>query len=134
MKATQETYYCVAPLEIALLAKEKGFNLDTIHVWCDYNTIEQTKINPIPIVVRSESQRKKFSAAPTRELLMKWLRKVHDIHIEILLSGDVPFNTFEYNIFEIGQYFTLSKSDDKKSFKTYEEALDACLIRVLNEL
>ena len=134
MKTIAETYQCVAPFEIALLAIEKGFDLPTIHVWCDYDTIHQRSVNKHPIIVRSNSQRDRFIAAPTRELLRKWLREYHNIHIEINLSGDIPYNKFYYYIMKIGQYFTMSTSDDQESFVTYEEALDTSLIKVLKRL
>lgn len=73
--------------ETAKLAKSKGFNipvrfgvfgskmkLTENHGWEHYKILELNDWNKKP--------RKSYSV-PTQSLLQKWLREVHDIHIQI---------------------------------------------------
>lgn len=60
-----------------------------------------------------------------QSVLQKWLRDKHNIHIDIFLMEDSPYNEFYYRVMEIGKYFALSHDD--LLFKIYESALEVGL-------
>lgn len=101
--------------ETAKLAKEKGFNIQTIH-WYD----QTETLNPIK-GIRGSMCYTNEGYAPTQSLLQRWLREVHDIHICI--------EVYEDNTYEAGIISDLIQEEweDDVSFSTYEEALEWAL-------
>ena len=118
--------------EIAKLLKEKGFNepclkqyynngeLSNVSIEAKYNTID----NQV--------------SAPTLQMVMKWLRKVHNIHIE--LNWDKGNQLYSFNIWKPGKYQPeISSLDLWRIYKDYnypgewnyekaaEEAIKYCL-------
>ena len=71
--------------------------------------------------------------APTQSLLQKWLRDIHNIHIEIFLSIEKPYNVYYFRFMEVGKYFTLSYDNIPDNTK-YEEVLELALIETLKKL
>ena len=124
-------------LETAKLAKEKGFDWETLGAWVDLTEFEgQITLEEF---LRSNNHNKKGHrySAPTQSLLQKWLRDVHGWHIVL-----IPVVTMHYT-FKIMKVW---KKDDPfedietppykgvnaYDYSTYEEALEAGLIEVLN--
>lgn len=129
MKDTLITY------ELAKLAKEKGFKWKTLYFYIinhnaglDYILIDNLKQNQFDRISKEECH---FGypfrlAAPPQSLLQKWLREVHNIHIEL------QFDTISYGYrifdpFKSNDYFTEWKYDKW----TYELALEAGLKQAL---
>jgi hypothetical protein len=121
-------------LETAKLAKEKGFDLETL----DFFHSNDKVVNPFPIneldIMLKNNRRdayyplknwnfknnyndvKNFSR-PTQSLLQKWLREKH----KILLSVD-------YNSRNEKWFYHIHEQDSDECFyKTYEEALEVGL-------
>ena len=123
--------------ETGQLIKRKGFNWNCRY-WNDGEQSNQYAGHRMDSVLsntyidsNSFYKRIPFSCTiPTQAMLQKWLREEHNIHIEILLEEDAPYNKFYYRIMKIGKYFTLSHDDIY--CKTYEEALEAGLLEALN--
>jgi len=65
-------------------------------------------------------------AAPLILEVLDWLRTTKNIHIEVLLQEDPPYNQFYYRIMEIGKYFNLSHDDSYSNTpeECYSKALD----------
>ncbi len=129
----------IISFETAKLAKEKGFEgrqddgymddgsfgsregIDGESIWVT-NGLTRSVIYDFDYGV-------KFISAPTQSLLQKWLRDIHNIHIEILLEENSPYNKFYYRIMKLGQYFTLSHNGVYN--KSYEEILEIALFEAL---
>lgn len=112
----------------AELAKYKGFNL-ACYTW--YNTGNPNKILTGSLHNHNHPLDTVTISAPPQSILQKWLRD-RDLHIEVLLSDNRPWDTFYYRVMRIGRYFTLSH--DGKYFPRYEDALEAGLFNALNQL
>jgi hypothetical protein len=135
--------------ETAKLAKEKGFNVYVEHMqtyfshemWDKYlypnsdvgdfqysETAKRTKdigfaLNenyPVPFY-------EPYYMCPTQSFLQKWLREVHNYHIEI---HQIPIHP-TYN-FAIVWIFNGVHCKTGDGYKTYEEALEAGLVETLN--
>lgn len=90
--------------ETAKLAKEKGFNIESLYTNEDLPSIENIK---------------EYYLAPTQSLLQKWLREVHIINcfvIPYITLEDVKYCYIIFNNKEEQLY--------NEDFKTYEEALE----------
>ena len=121
--------------EIAKLLKEKGFNepclkqyynngeLSNVSIEAKYNTID----NQV--------------SAPTLQMVMKWLRKVHNIHIE--LNWDKGNQLYSFNIWKPGKYqpeissldlWRVYKDDNYIGEWNYEEAAEEAIKHSLKHL
>ena len=65
---------------------------------------------------------KSWFIRPTQSLLQKWLREIHNIHIEINRTYEKGYYTYEYFIDKNNQLF---------GFKNFEEALEKGLLEGL---
>ena len=120
--------YC--DFETAKLLKEKGFNAPTCGFYYDDYTEE--------LIVSSPSNHNgsiNAFSAPSQGHVMKWLREVHNIEINILMSALNSDNSREY-MFDV--FFTneryLEPSKTKAGFKSYEEAAEAAIKYCLTNL
>ena len=131
--------------ETAKLAKEKGFNVETLHFYCKNRTCDYIKtpykysfeVNANQeTLINGEIDNFGYGitwSAPTQSLLQKWLREVHGIYVNseydlnhdgkniIYFSNwgfinDPSSDNYKYN--PNGGY------DEKAIWKTYEEALE----------
>jgi hypothetical protein len=130
--------------ETAKLAKEKGFDIETEYKF--YNEKEISYKNyadwdireeggySIVTVPRKTGQLKKDLhikfieeefPAPTQSLLQKWLREVHNIHIDIRTNAISGGNYFFYLSQTRAPFYTLFVS--VKDSDNYEEALEYAL-------
>lgn len=110
--------------ETAKLAKEKGFN---IAVW-DYFKIITISAKIIEDCVPNRQNFNNISDTifnrPTQSLLQKWLREVHNIHIN-MKSYDIIINNKSESFYIVHvQHF-------KEEYKSYEEALEIGLQEAL---
>ena len=118
--------------EVAKLLKEKGFDENTN---CQYpvNGIHSGEVGEYNITDRSRNP-ENYIPAPTLQMAMKWLRKVH--HLEIYLEHDAiqEDNNWWYQIgkFTKGCISILYESDT--IYPSYEEACDAAIKYCLENL
>ena len=154
MKQITEDY---VSYEIAKLLKEKGFDVSTRFVWYEklpYDlAIKPGTFNKPGIDLYFMSKTTEHNSlfdnkdkadyiegavysCPSQSLALKWLREVHNIHIEIYrtacgylyIISNIPYGTDLYNP-EYG-------GDDENSgqWTTYEKAVEAALEYVLKNL
>ena len=119
--------------ETAILAKEKGFELNSI---CYYQLYSEGQLRYKLFTEEDENggyvneDSLNRIAVVTQTLLQKWLREVHEISIKI---DDYYTNSrvrFDYNVCELG-----SQEDNPVGiFETYEEALEIGLQEALKQI
>ena len=134
--------------ETAKLAKEKQFGYDFNKTLPDYvpmfycesdlddvldmNTLEETECQGEDIV------RGDFYFRPTQSLLQKWLREIHNIHLEPKKNVD-GYSCLVYPNYELDAEFWVNyimemtdpETRKKLIHKTYEEALEVGLLEGL---
>jgi hypothetical protein len=119
--------------ETAKLAKEKGFNWNTIHYF------EEELITNVVREYQSETGQPGYAdpydwnlpdeynpdytnwSRPTQSLLQKWLREVHNIYIWV---SPIAVNDYKYTI--LSGIF-LKWEGEKFGLDTYESALEIAL-------
>ena len=117
-------------LETAKLAKEKGFDWKCYRYYYDvgyapvYYDPYDSEIEPSYTNHNSEPL---SISAPTQALLQKWLRDVHNIHIEI----QSPDTTQEAWVSHIRYINKFGNRGDCGDSNTYEAALEAGLLEAL---
>ncbi len=123
------------PYELALLAKEKGFNdpcfgyyyKDNIEVK-HFEWIESEKYGDWePNFLINNKEKDFFLSAPIYQQLVDWFREKHDIEIIVLSDDLVNRKFFEFSIYKLWSQDQL-KHDS--SFLTYYEALNKALTEV----
>jgi len=119
--------------ETAKLAKEKGFNEPSTHVYTiGFNSIKKDKIvrkfgnyenndKLLQPIILSKRQIH-LALAPTQSLLQRWLREIHDIYVFI-----------DHSSHHVMHYEVLTDDDHIIGLNThsYEEALESGLLRAL---
>ena len=130
--------------ETAKLAKEKGFNVETLHFYCKNRTCDYIKtpykysfeVNANQeTLINGEIDNFGYGitwSAPTQSLLQKWLRDVHNIYVESYhdLTSDgtkIQFYTswgFLQQKDKNGNRNVNGWYDEYNDWKTYEEALE----------
>lgn len=125
-------------LEIAILAKEKGFDEEALAIYYDppkqhsfFGDIKQgpgygRKYNYYKNKPKDGSKR--FHAT-TQSLLQKWLREIHNIHVNVEYHN-AAHNCYTYKI------IFLDKNKKRKTYfgvysNSYEEALEEGLFEAL---
>lgn len=128
----QEMTETLVSFKIAELAKKKGFKTpvwDYFRVW--YNDTQEgckTQRKDYNSFFDTIDPKEEFFSRPSADLLQKWLRKVHNIHIAIL-PKILPSNEVKYYCFK-GKL----KKDFENLYNTYEEALNEALFQALKLL
>lgn len=122
----------------ALLAKEKGFNLETIYYYSLHkNVMEKSDHSGINCVYSIENRlnsynllypyNKNICDAPTQSLLHKWLRDVHNTFIGISIMTDCELNVllpfiYQFDVTKDGKsYF------DHDFYDSYEDAMESAI-------
>ena len=124
--------------ETAILAKEKGFDEFCRKGFNENGEssgfsgyVYMKKYNKNSAVHFIDTNTEEFTypkivcTQPTQSLLQKWLREVHNIHIEINRTYEKGYYLYEYFINKNKQLF---------GFKSYEEALEIGLQEALKLL
>lgn len=122
-------------LDTAKLARDKGFKIpcDARYYW-DY----KWKLSLMGVVKCTNSGDLKDGenvsyCAPTQSLIQKWLRDEHKIYVTVSSIEYGESIIFDYSIKQKAQIFGFSDIQSKiQEFKTYEEALEAGIIKALN--
>ena len=108
-------------LEVALLAKEKGFTCKIQN--CAWKYLDEN-------CQAMRYDEKTCVLIPTQSLLQKWLREKHKTNAipEPLLDGEEI--VYQYKVYS----FSIKKRKDFGDFyyKTYEDCLEAALLQALN--
>lgn len=119
--------------ETAKLAQEKGFNWKVVYY---FNEDREEKNN----LSFPDDYNKIFNciSRPSQSLLQKWLREIHDIHIEIqAIKGgyistklEVPKTYYKQCVYS--DLVSLEEeTEDENRYDSYEEALEAALQEAL---
>jgi len=125
--------------ETAKLLKEKGFDEICSYEWGIPDVDKGYVLQKWTITngqIKNSDLIDGAYTAPTQSLALKWLREVHNIHIEIYrtacgylyIISNIPYGTDLYNP-EYG-------GDDENSgqWTTYEKAVEAAILYVLKNL
>lgn len=128
----------------AKLAKEKGFNIETLYFYTKPNskmfgTDEKGRLYPIKNISKklykcgenAVLNIENVYSAPTQSLLQKYLREVHKINIEVRYYGNGLWRSEGYKItpnFEENNFKELFLT----GASTYELTLEEGLFQVLN--
>ena len=121
--------------EVAKLLKEKVFDELCIFKY-NYEGIRMKAGVAIDEWQNSELDDNEYSC-PTHQMAMKWLREVHNIHIQIMLDGWALGSHSGFYILLMrmdNDFELLNPLDDEVFFETYEEAVEAALKYVLENL
>ena len=126
----------ICTYEVAKLAKEKGFDVQTFD-WYDYTGNYHKGFIPHEL---HECPRYKEYYAPTQSLLQRWLREEKGIQIYIDSDLDFDDETFVYEWqiankenFDNGG-FEIHRYNSEESHSTYELALEDALKYALENL
>lgn len=112
--------------EIAKLLKDKGFDEPTIAIYYKDGTFEYFSLN---------KWNTKFItpiSAPTLQMAMKWLRRIYSVNIDIVSVWNQK--RFEYQVFIVTPENAKHCYVDDKLYLGYEEAVEAALKYVLENL
>jgi hypothetical protein len=123
--------------ETSKLAKEKNFHWDQL-ILPDYKIIKGVKLprggytcydkNGKEICPKRYNANNFHYSRPTQALLAKWLREVHNIHIEIHYFTNQPVGDENW---EHAYQCFIDNKDIHLYFKTYEKALEVGLFNAL---
>lgn len=118
--------------EVAKLAREKGFNVQTFD-WYDYTGNYHKGFIPHEL---HECPRYKEYYAPTQSLLQRWLREEKNIHIEIIATASGYYWCVnKTNGTSITDSDVLNRGTNEGGcFDTYELALEDALKYALENL
>ena len=121
----------------AVLAKEKGFNLKVRSMYCEEKLYADTNskgnYNDIKWVRTWRNSPDDTLSAPTQSELQKWLRDVHNIHINICALG---LKKWSFMLEELSIDGTLGRGGKlgKENYSSYGDALEVGLFEALNLL
>ena len=131
--------------ETAKLLKEKGFNepcrlyYDKYH-GCVPIFVEDSKLTEYgykELVRNDQNSISDFIAsAPSLYVTMKWLREVHSLSVEVqfFLNEENDISSWNYDIIDIITYCNKARYAMCVNFETYEEACEAAVKYVLENL
>ena len=116
--------------ETAKLLKESGFNEDTNYHYGNDKVLygeDDIKLNNYDL----ESNGYNGFSAPTLQMAMKWLREVHNLHIEVYrtacgylyIISKVPTGS---DIYDNGDAYD-GDDEDSGQWSTYEKACEAAI-------
>ena len=129
--------YC--SYEVAKLLKEKGFDGECRTVYKSNGCIHDNVRYEGKWLINSLLFSSEYSA-PTLQMAMKWLREVHNIFIDIYLPSHsehedtIYHGTYSFDIFNLNTKVYVYCTWNEKEFNSYEEAVEAALKYVLENL
>lgn len=121
--------------EVAKLAKEKGFNIESDKYYCIV-PIEEQKVGDVVLeketythIIMGKGEAVWFRYAPTtsQSLLQKWLREKHSIDVIVDKVNSTPSSRYYFNIYSEN----IEDEYDITEFDAYEEALEIGLEQAL---
>lgn len=118
-------------LETAKLAKEKGFDEQTIFYYHSFGLLTNPldQIDPESVSAISWNKTDDCYSAPTQSLLQKWLRDVHLLHVDVEIGNSGIY----VNIFSLkGSVKMIKTYGPEGGYSSYEEALKIGLKETLN--
>lgn len=115
--------------ETARLLKEKGFDINTDTSYVVDNT-NRPAVKVGDFLHNMPRNEKHLIAAPTQALAMRWLREVHNLHIDI----DVSEGDWNPCVIELEDWSVVSEYDTEKTQDTYENAVEYALKYCLTNL
>ena len=134
----QEQY---VSFEVAKLLKEKGFDEECWY-WYEEDGYFKDSNDDYGFQSNSDHISDDFiCSAPTLQMVMKWLREVHAIHIE--LNWDKGNQLYNFNIWKPGKYqpeissldlWRIYKDDNYLGEWNYEEACESAIKYCLENL
>ena len=128
-----DTISDIISFEMAKLAHSKGFQLFYDATMAEYNRRGYDLYGGIVDMPQRLELINNYFEAPTHELLTKWLRETHKIHINVdsVIDGD-----YFYSVRTIPskdtKVFSKIYQPDEADFTTYEQALEHALNYALN--
>ena len=118
--------------ETAKMLKEKGFDESTSMVYMSYSDL--CKLNRYDSIRNSnynDITKNYFEyTAPTLQMVMKWLRKVHNLFIEMHIQNNGSYIGYIYNT----NGFGLIGWDKRRISSSYEEACEIAIKYCLENL
>lgn len=115
--------------ETAKLLKEKGFDESCYQ---KYDSDGELSFNHVGYINSEKSCDDFYALAPTHQMALAWLREVHNINIDIVPVWNQI--RWEYQIFIITPTTSQHPYVDDTLYLNYEEAIDAALKYVLENL
>ena len=123
--------------ETAKLLKEKGFPQNPYICNTAYTLRGKLSNNAKSFVLNFDEFDKcgikpiTYSMAPTLQMAMKWLRKIHHIHIRLINSSD---ESYRYEIYPREGKYRSGCFSDRHYYETYEEAAEEAIKYCLEKL
>lgn len=127
-------------IKTAKLAKEKGFNIETLHFYCENRTCNYIE-TPYKYSFEVNANQERLIngeidnfgygitwSAPTQSLLQKWLREVHNIFVYPVAIFPIGYETVSY--YDVG----FKGHHLMQRFESWEEAFEYALVYGLNKI
>ena len=112
--------------ETAKLLKEKGFD-EVCHSYYDIRYENQLVISELNLTQDDDSY-----LAPTQQMAMRWLRKRHKLHCNVVLK-DITEDTYVYSIADLGDNRHWIRGEYLE-YPSCEEACEAAIKYCLENL
>lgn len=116
--------------ETAKLAKEKGFHERVIYYYIDSTKCVDRIAPGAHSHLHVSNKKEGYHSAPTQSLLQRWLRDVHNLHLEPKLANQESKKSYYYGVYKWEKYRAYIKGTSKR-FNTYEQALEEGLQEAL---
>lgn len=117
----------VVDFDIAILAKEKGFDIDCLYKHLD--EYQFFKCIGTPWECQYDPPKENFINAPSQSLLQKWLREIHKI--DVIFTMSEFSRTYGYKIFHIVNGKTEVINNCFSKYENPEESLKVGLMEAL---
>ena len=127
----------IVEFETALLAEEVGLEMFVDEAW-NINVYNRVNRKALPYHVHSAyPDKEEYLFAPYQELLKKWLRKKHNLHINVDCFSEQGGTKWDYQVVKCDYNsvglpgYILTEFDDYRNYLTYENALEDGLVEAL---
>ena len=128
-----ETKEVLITFKTAKLAKEKGFNWNTLHCFTDEGSLQYSSGDEDDNGVYNHNSWDNFSA-PSQSVLQKWMREQYNTHLEINVNIMRDWYYTGYNLSDkrCAEIKELYEKGDSFVGVSYEEALEQVLFEALS--
>lgn len=127
----QEDY---VSFETAKLLKEKGFDENCSRSYVkDKLAVDQGFNNSYYTTMYSDGSYRPISA-PTLQMVMKWLREVHSLYIDIVTSFSQDGICYTFSCSNVMDLIQGTKGTSYNEYQTYKEACEAAIKYCLENL